>query len=209
MKGLAYEFARDAEQRVSNLSTSEFHERPRHAKRLIEEIYPLSRLALRFQQAGATVEVKSFENSDRADGHICIEGFSPRNFEVQVTYAGHNQPEALRLKLLAQKGYAPLAGPIQKNKRTGEIVAEMQGEDMDAPIKRVAESIRERYLAKAEKRYPPETVLLIAFDLISLSGRGWWKMLYDALDEAGGIQPRVFRQVFLFNWSSNEIQQVA
>lgn len=209
MKRSAYEFAQESEQRILALSNSEFHERPRHAKRLIEEVYPLSRLALRFQQVGTDVEVESFENSDQADGHIWIEGFSPRDFDVQVTYAGYDESEALRSQLLSRRDYAPGAGPIYKDKKTGEIVAEMQAEDIDGPIKRVAASIRKRFLAKAAKGYPSETVLLIAFDDIKLQGRFWWKMLYEALDEAGGIQPGAFKQVYLFNGQSNELQQVA
>jgi len=212
MKRSAYDFAHETEKRIQALSDDEpkhFFERPRPAKRLIEEIYPLSKLALRFQQLGAHVEVEAFENSGQADGHIWIESYAPREFDVQVTFAGYDETDKLRARHLLKHGWVPGSGPIHQDKKTGEIIAEVHAEDVGAPIQRIAASIRKSYLAKAAKGYPPETVLLIAFDVVPLQGRGYWKMLYDALDEKGGIQAGVFTQVFLFNGASNELQQVA
>lgn len=74
MKASAYAFAADVDQRIAALTSPEYHERPRNAKRLIEEIYPMSRLGLALHGVGLHVQIEAHENSDRADGHIWISG---------------------------------------------------------------------------------------------------------------------------------------
>jgi hypothetical protein len=209
MKSTAYEFANDVEARIEALSPEQYHRRPRAAKRLIEELYPMSRLALAFKQPGLTVEVEALENSGRADGHIWIAGFLERTFEVQVTFAGYERSDALRSNLLVDQGFAPGAGPIKQDKKTGRIEATMEVEDIDAPVKRLGESICKRSRAKAVKPYVLGTVLLVAFEDMRLRGRGWWNLLYAAIDTAGGIERGPFAQVYLFNGCSNELQQAA
>ncbi|NVM74857.1 hypothetical protein FHW83_000617 [Duganella sp. SG902] len=207
MKMTAYEFASSIETRIESLSNEQYHNRVRPAKRLIEELYPLSRLALAFKQPGLDVHVEANENSGRADGHIWLSGYIEKDFEVQVTFAGYGEKDALRSALLVQQGFAPGAGPIDKI--AGEIVAVMEAQDYDAPIKPLAASIRERTLAKAAKKYAPETVLIVAFEDMRLRGCGWWKWLYAAIENVGGIERGNFAQVYLFNGCSNEFQQVA
>ena len=209
MKSTAYEFAGAIEARIEALSMEQYHKRPRSAKRLIEELYPLSRLALALKQPGLTVYVEAHENSDRADGNIWISGFLEKAFEVQVTFAGYERSEALRSNLLVQQGFASGAGPIEKDKKTGQITATMEADDLYAPITRLAESIAKRARAKAAKPYAPGTVLLVAFEDMRLRGRGWWNLLHSAIDGAGGVQRGIFAQVYLFNGCSNELQQAA
>ena len=210
MRSNAYDFAKAIEERIEALPKEQYFERPRPAKRLIEELYPLSRLALGMKQPGLNVEVEAFENSGRADGQIWITGFTERNFEVQVTYAAYEQSDALRSRLLVQDGFAPGAGPISKDRKTGKIIATMEAEDIDAPIKRLGTSICDRIQNKiSNDTYIPGTVLLVAFYEVKLRGRGYWSMLYSAIDTSGGIEKHVFSQVFLFNGCSNELQQVA
>lgn len=210
MRSNSYDFAQLIEGRIEALSNKDYHERPRAAKLLIEELYPLSRLALAMKQPGLNVEVEAFENSGRADGQIWITGFLEKNFEVQVTYAGYEQSDALRSRLLIQDGFAPGAGSISKDRNTGKIIATIEAEDIDSPIKKLGASIFNCIQRKiANKTYISGTVLLVAFDEIKLRGRGWWNMLYSAIDAAGGIEKGRFSKIFLFNGCSNELQQIA
>jgi hypothetical protein len=209
MKSTAYEFAKAIEARFEALTPDQYHKRPRIAKRLIEELYPMSRLALALQQPGLIVEVEALENSGRADGQIWISGFLDTAFEVQVTFAGYERSDALRSNLLVDQGFAPGAGPIERDKRTGQIVATMEAEDIYARVERLGESIFERSKAKAAKPYASGTVLLIAFEDMRIRGRGWWDALYSTIDGAGGVNGGNFAKIYLFNGCSNELQQAA
>ena len=209
MKSTAYEFSKAIEARMEALSLEQYHKRPRTAKRLIEELYPMSRLALALKQPGLIVEVEALENSGRADGNIWISGFLEKAFEVQVTFAGYERSDALRSNLLVDQGFAPGAGPIEQDKKTGQIVATMEAEDIYASVNRLGESICKRAKAKAVKPYAPGTVLLVSFEDMRIRGRGWWNLLYSAIDNAGGVKRGVFAQVYLFNGCSNELQQAA
>jgi hypothetical protein len=209
MKFTAHEFAKAIEARIEALTLEQYHKRPRIAKRLIEELYPISRLALALQQPGLIVEVEALENSGRADGNIWVSGFLNRVFEVQATFAGYERSDALRSKLLVDQGFAPGAGPIERDRGTGQILATMEAEDIYAPVKRLGESICERSKAKAARPYAPGTVLLIAFEDMRIRGRGWWDLLYSAIDGNGGVEGGAFAQIYLFNGCSNELQQAA
>jgi hypothetical protein len=209
VKYSAYDFARACDARVAAVSAADYHMRRRPVKRLLEEVYPLSRLALLYQKAGAEVQVEAFENSSGTDGHIWVEGFAPSDFHVELTYADYGRDDKLRSELLMHQGFAPGAGPIERDKKTKKIHATMEAEDTEAPIKKLGASVRKRFEQKAVKPYSTQTVLLIAFDLETLRGRGWWKLLFDAIDDAGGVRVGRFQRVYLFNWSSNELQKIA
>lgn len=84
----------------------------------------------------------------------------------------------------------------------------MEAEDTDASLKRLANSIRERFILKKTKGYSSDTVLVIAFELTKLRGRKAWEDLYAALDAVGGIESEIFASVYFFNFWSNDIQQV-
>jgi hypothetical protein len=209
MTTTAFEFAASIDARIEAISTEQYHKRSRPVKRLIEELYPLSRLALAFKQPGLDVNAEAFENSGRADGHIWISGYLTRDFEVQVTFAGYAENDALRSALLVQEGFAPGAGPIERDKKTGKIIATMEAQDYYEPIKLLGASIIECTRKKVLKQYAAGTVLLVAFEDIRLRGCGWWKLLYSAIDNAGGLEKGSFSQIYLFNGCSNELQQVA
>jgi len=210
MRASSYDYAREIEGRIEALSNEDYLRRPRDAKRLIEELYPLSRFALAMKQPGLRVDVEGFENSGRPDGHIWITGYVEKDFEVQITYAGYEGNDALRSRLLVQDGFAPGAGPISKDKKIGEIIATMEAEDIDSQIKKLGVSIYNRIRMKTTNdTYIPGTVLLVAFDEVTLRGRGCWSILYSAIDASGGVDKGRFAQVFLFNCCSNELQQAA
>lgn len=118
----AFAFAQAVEQRIAALERIEPAERSRLQKRLREELYPLSRLALHLQRPGRPVQVQGCEDSGRADGQIWLGGHDRRKFEVQVTWAGNGDPQAgpvtdwaahlaalihARLHLKSAKDYAP------------------------------------------------------------------------------------------------------
>lgn len=187
----------------------QYHLRPRPMNRLIEELYPLSRFALALKQPGLTVNVEAFEDSSRADGHIWLSGYMTKDFDVEVTFAGYERVDALRSALLVQDGFAPGAGPIEQDKKTEKIFAIMEAQDYYAPVEFLGASICERFHAKNAKRYSEGTVLLIAFEDMRLRGRGWWNLLYTAIDNAGGFNQGNFSGVYLFNSCSNELQKFA
>ena len=210
MKRLAaYGFAQTVDARIEALPPEQYHERQRDAKRLIEELYPLSRLALSFKQPGLSVQVEAHEDSGRADGKIWLSGFLNDSFEVQVTFAGYGRQEALRSILLVRQGCVPDAGPIKRERKTGEILAMGEAEDIGGSITKLAVSICERIRAKVAKPYAPGTVLLVAFEDFRLRGRAWWESLYREVENAGGVDRGPFSRVYLFNSYTNELQHVA
>lgn len=209
MKSSAYEFSSRVDHQIEALSTEDYHRRIGRSKRLREELYPLSRLALHLKQPGTTVEVEAFEDSGRADGCIRITGFFDSQFEVQVTYAGYGGKDALRDKLLVSEGVSPCAGEIEREKGSGRIVATMGVVDCDEHVTRIASAVLERFYAKVRKSYAPGTVLLIAFDEVKLKSRTNWDQLFSAVDGQGGMSDSPFAQVYLFNGSTNELRRAA
>ena len=86
MRDTALSFFAAVEQRIQALSAEEFHRRQGDAKVLLEEWYPISRLALHLKQPGLEIQVEAFGDSGVADGRIEELGFRERLFDVQVTY---------------------------------------------------------------------------------------------------------------------------
>ena len=209
MKAQAYEFALMVDRQIEALSNEDFHRRVGRSKKLQEELYPLSRLGLHFKQPGLEVEVEGFENSGLPDGKIVVTGFFPRAFEVQLTYADYGHVEALRAELLVSEGFAPGAGPIQKDRRSGQIVATMQAVDQGEHIDRIASAVMERFRDKVGKPYADGTVLLIAFDDVKLHGRRNWEQLFLKLEGEIVTSGTPFAAVYLFNGEKNELRRAA
>jgi len=156
-----------------------------------------------------SIEVEALEGSGRADGRISISGFLEKTFEVQVTFAGYERSDALRSEMLAEEGAAPGAGPIDRERDTGKIFASMQSEDVGAFVKALGQSIHARVSLKIGKPYATGSILLVAFDEVRICGRGWWELLYETIDDAGGIHLGPFSGIYLFNSASNELNRVA
>lgn len=210
MKFSAYEFATYVDRLIESYPQSEYLLRKgRDKKKVIEEFYPLSRLGLFHKRPGLDVQIEAHENTDRPDGFISVKGFHEIDFRVEVTFAGYDYEEALRSELLVRQGFVPGTGQISKDRKSGVITAVTTAEDANAPMSRLATSIRERFLAKSLMSYPDGTVLLIAFEDFKLCGRGWWSMLHAEIDRIGGIEKSIFAKIFLFNGHTNELLQVA
>lgn len=212
MKTSAYKFAFDVDRQIEALSNEAYHthhDRVGRSKKLREELYPLSRLALHFKKPGLEVEVQGFEDCGRPDGYIRITGFLNREFEVQITYTAYGCKDALRAQLIVSEGFTPGAGEIQRDKKSNRIIATMGSVAHDEHIVRIASGILERFHDKARKSYVPGTVLLIAFEEVKLYGRTNWDQLFSAVDGEGGMSGSPFAEVYLFNGSTNELRRAA
>lgn len=205
----AYEFASRVDTEIHALSEKEFNLRTGRAKKLREELYPLSRLALHFKRPGLAVKVQAFDDCGPRDGHISISGFWEREFEVEITNASYGYEDSLRAELLVIEGLCPGAGMICRDKVTGKIVAEMAGCDIDEPISRIASAAVERFRDKAMKQYSPETILLIAFEEAGFCGCIMWHRMLRKIEELGGMRESTFSAVYLFNGRTNEIHRAA
>lgn len=208
MKEDAYTFAREVDRQIEGMDINTYLNRVGRSSRLQEELYPLSRLALHLKQPGLEVEVEAFENSGPVDGHVSIKGFREDEFDVEVTSV-YSYEEALRAELLVAEGSVPGAGPIKRDQRTGAIIATGEAVRLEEHTARVAEEVLERFRAKADKSYGPNTVLLIAFSEVKLQGRLEWDCLFEAMESLGGIPSNSFKKVYLFNSATNELRYAA
>ena len=155
MHGSALTFAAEVERLIEALAPEDYHRRQGRSKVLIEEWYPISRLALHLKQPGLHVEVEAYGDSGVADGRITERGFRDRTFDVQVTFVD-NYEGAMRRELLRLKGVTPGAGPIERDKATGNVAATFAAVDFDHDVKRAAVGIAQRFAMKAAKPYPPK-----------------------------------------------------
>jgi hypothetical protein len=201
MRNTAYAFAADVDREIESFSRVEFLGKKGRCKRLREEVYPISRLALHFKQPGLEVKVEAFEDSGEADGHISISGFTESEFDVQVSFI-FDYYEALRDELLVEQGFAPGSGEISRDK-SGRIVAIMQcTSDEITPL---YEAIIERLNKKKQKNYTSKMVLIIAFEDMKFVGRTAWKNLFTRLDHFETAADTHFISGYLINCASNEV----
>lgn len=70
MRNSVFDFAVEVDRQISTLTREQFYLRTGRAKRLLEELYPLSRFALRLKYLGNDPEVEAFENDGPLDGVI-------------------------------------------------------------------------------------------------------------------------------------------
>jgi len=203
----AFAFAARTDRLIAALPNDSYLRRVGRAKQLLEEVLPLSRLALSLKLPGLRVLVTAHENDGPVDGRIEVSGFITRDFDVEVTYASYGQEEALRSELLSRSGFAPAAGPISRAK-SGEIVATMGAIDCDEHINRLCSATMARFKSKSEKAYATKPVLLIAFDEVKLFGVANWSGLFAAIAKAGGMRSSSFQEVHLFNGATNETHRV-
>ena len=207
MRDDAFSFAAEVERQIEALPRDEFHLKQGLGKRLREEWYPIARLALHLKHHGLEVFVEAFGDSGIADGRIEEKGFRNRIFDVQVTYV-ENHEGSLRRELMVQQGFTPGTGSIERLKPSGTIKAELQALDSDHNINQVAAGIIERFQKKTSKRYE-NTVLLIAFDDISIEGFSIWRQLMAVIREQSELAPSQFISVYIVNCSSNELVRAA
>lgn len=208
MRDNAFSFASEVERQIQALSAEDFYLRRGRAKILLEEWYPISRLALHFKQPNLEILVDAFGDSGVADGRIEEHGFRNRIFDIQVTYVEDHEG-ALRRELMHHQGFTPGTGPICRLKPSRRIVADLAAVDFDHNVKRAAAGIAQRFAKKAAISYPPSTVLLLAFDDVTLDGFSMWRQLLDNIHEQATLFGSSFNSVYLINCATNEIVRAA
>ena len=121
MRGSVFEFAVEVDRQIGVLTRERFHLRTGRAKRLLEELCPLSRFALRLKYPGNDPEVEAFKDDGPLDGAIDWGDKQASQLNVEVMYV-HSYQEALRSELMWTTGSTPGAGIIYRDKETGKIV---------------------------------------------------------------------------------------
>jgi hypothetical protein len=203
MRNSVLDFAVEVDHQISTLTREQFYLRTGRAKRLLEELYPLSRFALRLKYPGNDPEVEAFEDDGPVDGVVHWGGIPSSQLYVEVTYV-HSYPKALREELLFTTGSTPGAGAIYRDKKTGKIVATSALVPTAEEIAQLAVAIAERFRKKRAKSYPRGTALLIAFDGPIFWGSDLWCKLISAIKAQGGLEGG-FEEVNIFNCGSNEL----
>ena len=209
MKLPAYEFSKHIERKIEALPAEVLRSKStREAKKLIEELRALSRLALSLKCPGLEVDVEVTPEGSEADGIIFEKGFRDRELNVQIVYSFDHE-EALRMELLNKQGHAPGAGSIRRDKKTKEISAELVSVNSDGYIQRCSLEIIRLYEKKVGKQYRTKMILLISFSELKLNGLAGWSCLYENIKHKLSGATDNFIAVYLFNEASNEIYQVA
>jgi hypothetical protein len=208
MKGNAYSFAEQVDREIEALTESDYLRRRDRGKRLREELYPISRLALHLKQPGLDIEVEGFENDGPVDGHIRETGFRPEEFDIEVT-SDYSYEESLRDELLVAEGVAWGAGDISRDKMSRKVVATCGVVDPDEHVNRVCEAVIRLFRNKSAMSYPANTVLIICFDEIKLFGHYSWNQMLSCVDARGGLVGSAFRSIYRFNMATNELQKAA
>ncbi len=208
MQYTSYQFAEYVEKEIEKIPDEVVRSKStREGKKLIEEMRPLSRLALALKCPGLDVYVEITPEGSEADGIIYEKGFQERELKVQITYS-FDYEESLRMELLNKQGCAPCSGPIYRDKKTKKILSMLVATDIDEYFKRVSDEVLRLYNLKASKKYKNKMVLLISFSELKLFGLSSWARLYETIrDRITEIESN-FLSVYLFNESSNEIYRI-
>jgi hypothetical protein len=201
----AYEFARAIDEAIVAIPREDYHLRKGRAKRLLEELYPLSRFALHLVHPGSRVEVEAPEDDGPYDGFIHRGQNLDSTLSVQVTYV-YSYEDALRREFLLTTGRAPGAGPIHRDKATGRIVATNQPIPLEREIDKLASDIVALHEKKCKKGYKRGTILIVAFDDPTFWGRDLWGALIAAVNAKSDLTGGGFSEVHFFNCGSNELQ---
>lgn len=205
----ACEFLRYVEQEIDALPAETMRSKNTpEAKKLIEELRALSRLALALKFPGLEIDVEVTPDGSEADGIIFERGFRDRELKIQIAYSFDHE-EAMRMELLNKQGHAPGAGPIHRDKKTKMILAELEAVNSDEHIQRCTQEIIRLYEKKVAKNYKTKMVLLIGFSELKLKGLPTWLSLYENIRNKLNLKENNFIAVYLFNEASNEIYQVA
>lgn len=201
MNGSAFEFAFAIDQEIESLSREAIIRHNGRAKRLLEELYPLSRFALHMVSPGNHVQIEAFENSGPIDGAIWFGNNDKHKHWIEVTYI-RSPEDALRDELLWKTGSAPGRGHILRDK--GQIIA-VNAVPSRGEIGKLAAKIMENYSKKCLKKYAKGTILLIAFDDPTIFGQSTWRQLFTEIVKRGGLSGGGFADVHIFNCGTNDL----
>jgi len=205
----AYEFSKKVESRIEDLSKEEYLlKNSDDSKRLLEELLPISKLALALKQPGLEIDVEGYEGYDEADGLIIESGFRSRRLPIQVT-CDYSYEEALRDEQIFKQGHTSGNGPIKRDKKTNEIESILVAVNSNEYIKKASNSIITLFNKKCQKNYTTKMVLIISFFEFKLSGLHNWSDLLKEISINQDLHSECFINTYLFNSASNEIYKVA
>lgn len=208
MKGNAYSFAQQVDREIEALTRSDYLRRRGRGKRLREELYPISRLALYLKQPGLEIEVEAFEDDGPVDGHIRETGFREEEFDIEVT-SDYSYDESLRDELLVAEGVSWGAGEIYRDRNSRKVIASPGVVEHDAHFDNASKAIVRLFRNKASMSYPPHTSLIISFDEIRLLGYYGWNQVLTRVASEGSLSGSAFRSIYLFNIATNELHRAA
>jgi hypothetical protein len=135
-------------------------------KRLIEELIPMARYVQARYSEGLRIKVGWFSGSQpydailRSSGALVEHGVVPRKLFLEVTTSVHPNEYLVRRLLLDQGGSFGVKG-LSRNKKTGDLVSKPYVHTGGELATDLVGQILERIKSKADKNYPPATVLIV------------------------------------------------
>ena len=170
-------------------------------KRLIEELVPIARYVQARYREGRRIKVRWLSGSQPYDavlwshGSLVSHGMAPRRVFIEVTGSMHEN-EHLARQLLHTKGGSFGVKGISRDKTTGVVSSRPHVHHNDEIMTDLADQIIERLKRKADKGYPPNTVLIMQCFANTLTLESEWK---SAIQRVENEQPDIpFKEVFLF-----------
>ena len=76
-------------------------------------------------------------------------------------------------------------------------------------LKKAADGVAKCLTRKAAKSYPANTVLLVAFNDMTLLGFGMWEQLLGLINTQVGLASSHFASVYVINSATNELVKAA
>ena len=138
------------------------------AKQLAQEALPMARFAYRYFNASSDVLITHVLGNQTYDG-VVEDKRSPIGTVrfIEVTDSTWDETEALRMELLSRDGYAPGYGKVHAQGRKGRrtrLEGETEMRDVNAHPVQHLDRVREVVCAKASRKYPDGTALVVHVD---------------------------------------------
>ncbi len=169
-------------------------------KRLLEELLPIVQYIQARYHAGNRLKIRWLSGSQPYDAIVwtplkaVIHAGMPRKITLEVTTSTHEFTHVARKQLHETGGSFGPKG-ITVDKKTRQIISTPYVYDGPEHIRDLASQIIGRLSAKAEKDYPPNTVLIINCETDGLILAEEWSAAIQHV-ESLGIH-KSFREVFL------------
>ena len=177
----------------------------RLAKKLIEELLPISRYVQCRYRTGLYIGVRWLNGAQPFDAELTLSGgyvdlgYFPRSLRVEVTQAMHVN-DYLSRQMLDREGFVFGMEGIRRLNRPGE----KNGEIRSAPIVRdgkdfvlrFAELVLEAISKKALKKYSEDTILIVECQLDTIYMDDEWELLLEIVGRR--IPLNGFREIYIF-----------
>lgn len=191
-----FEFVRNAPDGIARLRSR----KTKLEKKLIEELIPLARYIQARYREGRRIKVRWLSGSQPYDailwssGGLVTHGMAARRVLVEVTGSMHEN-EYLARQLLQKEGGSWGVKGISRDANSGEVTSKPHVHKNNEIVVDLATQILDRLAKKAEKRYPPNTVLVVQCFANTLTLESEWT---DAVRRVEAAQPHIpFRELFL------------